>query len=154
MMIDTVQRRSRPETERDSTCWTSTRTGGEEAANRSPESVVPRLYERLHACLRTAARSGQSGDTTEGKGEAAGFDGASAILAELVASLHDARGTTAGMAREPSHHSGNTAGGRSGGGETSQAVPALLVELHGAWLHAVGHVGPRCAPAPSEIVTS
>jgi len=151
-MGDTVHQGPGMWIQRDSARIDPLRTVGEELARSSPGRAVPRLYERLHEYLRTTARTGRAGETTEGT---AGLEGASAILVELVASLHDARGAAATMAGGPEapYRSGDPGGGQVRG-EDPGPVPALLAELHGAWLHAAGHTGPRCAPAPSEIPAS
>lgn len=123
--------------------------------SRSPEWLVPLMYEHLLASLRRAAVQMQAGDV---EGKAVSLEKASAIVAELLATLDRERGGEIATNLSSLYayfmlEIMNVS--RSMDTRVMQRLIAMVDELHGAWVQAAEMVAPRARAAnPALKVTA
>lgn len=113
--------------------------------SRSPEWLVPLVFEHLLLNLRRAAKQMETGDVA---GRAASVSKASSILLELLATLDHERGGAIAdqLASLYSFLSGELLDiSRRGDRARLQRVIAIVAELHEAFRGAAEQVAPRGA---------
>lgn len=118
--------------------------------NRSPEWLVPLLYEHLVINLRRAAVCIEAGNL---EGKAAVLGKANEVLMELTGSLDLARGGD--IAKQLGSLYAFLAGeimsvGRSLDLDRLGRLTAIVAELHEAWVKAAEQVAPRGRPVAAS----
>lgn len=122
---------------------TASRYLDNEVLSRSPEWLVPLLYEHLLGSLKRAEVQIEAGDR---EGKAASLAKANAIVLELSATLDHEKGAAiaanlaslyAYVAQEIMNVS------RSGDTDVLRRLVAMMTELHAAWVQAAEQVAPR-----------
>jgi flagellar secretion chaperone FliS len=111
--------------------------------SRSPEWLVPLLYEHLLSSLRRAGAQIESGDI---EGKAASLDRATAIVMELLGSLDTEKGGE--IAERLGSLYGFFAGEILTASRTLDVARldrliAMITELHASWVAAAESVAPR-----------
>ena len=125
-----------------------------EVLSRSPEWLVPLMYEHLLSSLRRAEVQISNGDV-EGRGES--LTRAASIILELTASLRAEEGPE--VARQLASlyaffSSQILAIGRSGDVAHLRRLTAMIAELHEAWVEAAEQVAPRGRSGATPIVAA
>jgi flagellar protein FliS len=111
--------------------------------SRSPEWLVPLLYEHLLASLRRASVQIETGDL-EGKAES--VSKAQAIILELAGTLDTERGGEVAVHLSSLYAffaSELVQVSRTLDVRTLQRLTTMIADLHGAWVRAAEEVAPR-----------
>lgn len=122
--------------------------------SRSPEWLVPLMFEHLLTSLRRAVVQIEAGDQ---QGREKSLEKAIAIVSELLATLDRENGgdIANGLSGLYSYFALEIMNvGRSGGvGSLPRLIP-LIEELHEAWVQAAEEVAPRAAASRRRLAVS